>query len=168
MPSIMCNCRGLQSVPDEGVICLYEGIQHIPLYQMSGFYGKGSTIKQVGDIFSQPEMALLSCMVDFLGLEIDQAHLYKDIMDDIGDIHVEGFTYQWMDQYMEKYILRGDETYAVLSSLVDHGKQLFLITNSPFSFMEKRMEHMVGPNWCQLFDVVIVQVDKPSFFTDFS
>lgn len=34
------------------------------------------------DIFSLPEMALLSCVVDyFLGhsLEFDQAHLYKDV-----------------------------------------------------------------------------------------
>lgn len=36
---------------------------------------------------------------------------------------------------LEKYILKGDETFAVLSRLVDHGKQLFLITNSPFSFV---------------------------------
>lgn len=36
---------------------------------------------------------------------------------------------------LEKYILRGDETFAVLSRLVTHGKQLFLITNSPFSFV---------------------------------
>lgn len=35
----------------------------------------------------------------------------------------------------EKYILRGDETFAVLNRLVAHGKQLFLITNSPFSFV---------------------------------
>lgn len=34
--------RGLQPVPDEEVIDLYGGTQHIPLYQMSGFYGKVS------------------------------------------------------------------------------------------------------------------------------
>lgn len=138
--------RGLQPVPDEEVIDLYGGTQHIPLYQMSGFYGKvlapsntatgrgrqlsdlavgaltlvgwltqqvvslyqcpkghwssgrgavgiegllrwlfppqGPSIKQFMDIFSLPEMALLSCVVDhFLshGLEFDQAHLYKDV-----------------------------------------------------------------------------------------
>ncbi|XP_077915395.1 5'-nucleotidase domain-containing protein 2, partial [Halichoerus grypus] len=66
--------RGLQPVPDEEVIDLYGGTQHIPLYQMSGFYGKGPSIKQFMDIFSLPEMALLSCVVDhFLGhsLEFD-------------------------------------------------------------------------------------------------
>lgn len=35
--------RGLQPVPDEEVIDLYGGTQHIPLYQMSGFYGKVPT-----------------------------------------------------------------------------------------------------------------------------
>ncbi|XP_025771745.1 5'-nucleotidase domain-containing protein 2 [Puma concolor] len=161
--------RGLQPVPDEEVIDLYGGTQHIPLYQMSGFYGKGPSIKQFMDIFSLPEMALLSCVVDhFLshGLEFDQAHLYKDVTDAIRDVHVKGLMYQWIEQDMEKYILRGDETFAVLSRLVAHGKQLFLITNSPFSFVDKGMRHMVGPDWRQLFDVVIVQADKPSFFTD--
>lgn len=144
----VCPHRGLQPVPDEEVIDLYGGTQHIPLYQMSGFYGKvltlllpraahsvislwvlapweavptplhrlhpstsvrrqiqspwppelgfvglegllkqspppqGPSIKQFMDIFSLPEMALLSCVVDhFLGhgLEFDQAHLYKDV-----------------------------------------------------------------------------------------
>nr|XP_014334384.1 PREDICTED: 5'-nucleotidase domain-containing protein 2 [Bos mutus] len=161
--------RGLQPVPDEEVIELYGGTQHIPLYQMSGFYGKGPSIKQFMDIFSLPEMALLSCVVDhFLGhgLEFDQAHLYKDVTDAIRDVHVKGLMYQWIERDMEKYILRGDETFAVLSRLVAHGKQLFLITNSPFSFVDKGMRHMVGPDWRQLFDVVIVQADKPSFFTD--
>uniref|UniRef100_A0A8D1YDB7 5'-nucleotidase domain containing 2 n=1 Tax=Sus scrofa TaxID=9823 RepID=A0A8D1YDB7_PIG len=232
--------RGLQPVPDEEVIDLYGGTQHIPLYQMSGFYGKvltpsadaqssqlsdpavgaasleggahilvgspdpqtaclhscpktdseplvsradggaggvaesvvppqGPSIKQFMDIFSLPEMALLSCVVDhFLGhgLEFDQAHLYKDVTDAIRDVHVKGLMYQWIEQDMEKYILRGEETFAVLNRLVAHGKQLFLITNSPFSFVDKGMRHMVGPDWRQLFDVVIVQADKPSFFTD--
>lgn len=31
---------------------------------------------------------------------------------------------------------------------------------------DKGMRHMVGPDWRQLFDVVIVQADKPNFFTD--
>lgn len=113
----------------------------------------------------------------------------------------------------EKYILRGDETYAVLHRLASHGKKLFLITNSPFSFVwvppstkltelirdihagywfglwalsalhiictfrgcwltsffsslfrDKGMKYMVGKDWRDLFDIVIVQADKPHFF----
>lgn len=47
-----------------------------------------------------------------------------------------------------------------------HGKQLFLITNSPFSAMDKGMRHMAGPDWHQLFDIVIIQGEKPNFFTN--
>ncbi|KAJ7424778.1 5'-nucleotidase domain-containing protein 2-like protein [Willisornis vidua] len=65
--------RGLKPVPDEEVIELYGGTQHIPLYQMSDFYGK---------------------------------------------------------------------------------------------VLDKGMKHMVGKNWRDLFDMVIVQADKPNFFTD--
>lgn len=37
--------------------------------------------------------------------------------------------------FTDKFILRGEETDAVLHRLVSHGKKLFLITNSPFSFV---------------------------------
>lgn len=43
---------------------------------------QGPSIKQFMDIFSLPEMALLSCVVDYFlghGLEFDQVHLYKDV-----------------------------------------------------------------------------------------
>ncbi|CDQ77682.1 unnamed protein product [Oncorhynchus mykiss] len=79
-------------------------------------------------------------------------------------VHIKGYMYKWIMQDLEKYILRGDETYAVLHRLASHGKKLFLITNSPFSFVDKGMKYMVGKDWRDLFDIVIVQADKPHFF----
>ncbi|XP_048347071.1 5'-nucleotidase domain-containing protein 2 isoform X2 [Sphaerodactylus townsendi] len=161
--------QGLKPVPDEEVIEMYGGTQHIPLYQMSDFYGKGPSIKQFMDIFSLPEMTLLSSVTDYFmaqNIEYDQVHLYKDISDAIKDVHVKGMMYKWIEKDMEKYILHGDETYTVLNRLVSHNKKLFLITNSPFSFVDKGMNHMVGKDWRDLFDMVIVQAEKPSFFTD--
>jgi hypothetical protein len=75
---------------------------------------------------------------------------------------MKGLMKQWIEQDMEKYNLRGDEIFIALSLLVAHGKQLLLITNSPFSFVDKGMQHMVGTNFS---DVVIIQ-DNTSFFTD--
>ncbi|PKU30163.1 hypothetical protein llap_19533 [Limosa lapponica baueri] len=43
---------------------------------------------------------------------------------------------------------------------------MFLITNSPSSFVDKGMKFIVGKDWRDLFDVVIVQADKPNFFND--
>nr|XP_056719295.1 5'-nucleotidase domain-containing protein 2 isoform X2 [Euleptes europaea] len=161
--------QGLKPVPDEEVIEMYGGTQHIPLYQMSDFYGKGPSIKQFMDVFSLPEMTLLSSVTDYFmsqNIEYDQVHLYKDISDAIKDVHVKGTMYNWIEKDMEKYILHGNDTYTVLNRLVSHNKKLFLITNSPFSFVDKGMNYMVGKDWRDLFDMVIVQADKPSFFTD--
>ncbi|XP_066452421.1 5'-nucleotidase domain-containing protein 2 isoform X2 [Eleutherodactylus coqui] len=161
--------RGLKPVPDEEVIESYGGTPHIPLIEMSDFYGKGPTMKQFMDIFSLPEMTLISCVTDFFishGIDFDPAHLYKDTTDAIRDVHVKGMMYDWIEKDMEHYILHGEDIFAVLNRLVKHNKKLFLITNSPFSFVDKGMKHMVGKNWRDLFDVVIVRADKPAFFTD--
>ncbi|MGH0130076.1 UNVERIFIED_CONTAM: hypothetical protein FKN15_040914 [Acipenser sinensis] len=133
--------RGLKPVPDDEVIELYGGTHHIPLHQVSGFYGKGPKMKQFMDIFSIPEMTLLASANDFFisnNIDYDPVHLYKDVSDAIGNVHIKGYMYKWIMQDLEKYILRGDETYAVLQRLVTQGKKLFLITNSPFSFVPFR------------------------------
>ncbi|XP_073456384.1 5'-nucleotidase domain-containing protein 2-like [Aquarana catesbeiana] len=161
--------RGLKPVPDEEVMELYQGTHHIPLHQVSGFYGKGPAVKQYMDIFSLPEMTLLAVANDFFisnDIDYDPVHLYKDVTDAIRDVHVKGFMYKWIMADLEKYILRGEETYAVLHRLASQGKKLFLITNSPFSFVDKGMKYMVGKDWRDFFDVVIVQADKPNFFND--
>lgn len=54
----------------------------------------------------------------------------------------------------------------VLGLLV--GGVMLTLLNKLFCFAhrDKGMKHMVGKNWRELFDMVIVQADKPSFFTD--
>ncbi|CAN9516012.1 unnamed protein product [Ophioblennius macclurei] len=161
--------RGLSPVPDEEVMQLYGGTFHIPLQEDSGFYGKGPRVKQFMDIFSIPEMTLLAVANDFFitnDIEYDPVHLFKDISEAIGMVHLKGYMYKWVMQDLGKFIQRGEETDAVLHRLVSQGKKLFLITNSPFSFVDKGMTHMAGKKWRDFFDVVIVQADKPHFFTD--
>ncbi|XP_021030183.1 5'-nucleotidase domain-containing protein 3 [Mus caroli] len=163
--------RGLSVVPDEEVIDMYEG-SHVPLEQMSDFYGKsshGNTMKQFMDIFSLPEMTLLSCVNEhFLKNNIDYepVHLYKDVKDSIRDVHIKGIMYRAIEADIEKYICYADQTRAVLAKLAAHGKKMFLITNSPSSFVDKGMRYIVGKDWRDLFDVVIVQAEKPNFFND--
>ncbi|TNN74828.1 5'-nucleotidase domain-containing protein 2 [Liparis tanakae] len=161
--------RGLSPVSDEEVLQLFGGTYHVPLQQDSGFYGKGPKVKQFMDIFSIPEMTLLASANDFFitnGIDYDPVHLFKDISEAIGMVHLKGYMYKWVMEDLDKFILRGEETDAVLHRLVKHGKKMFLITNSPFSFVDKGMTYMVGKNWRDFFDVVIVQAEKPHFFTD--
>lgn len=163
--------RGFDVVPDSEVIEMYQG-SHVPLEQMSDFYGKsseGNTLKQFMDIFSLPEMALLSCVNDYFlknNIDYEPVHLYKDVKDAIRDVHVKGLMYRAVEADIERYIRYGEKTRAVLAKLANHGKKMFLITNSPSSFVDKGMHFIVGKDWRDLFDVVIVQADKPNFFND--
>ncbi|XP_067906403.1 5'-nucleotidase domain-containing protein 3 [Heterodontus francisci] len=163
--------RGLSPVPDEQVIEMYEGT-HVPLEQMSDFYGKSShgfTMKQFMDIFSLPELTLLSCVNDYFikqNIDFEPVYLYKDVKEVIRDVHVKGILYRAVEQDIEKYISHEEKTGAVLGRLIDSGKRLFLITNSPFSFVDKGMQYIVGNDWRDLFDIIIVQAEKPAFFND--
>ncbi|KAI7812020.1 putative 5'apos-nucleotidase domain-containing protein 3, partial [Triplophysa rosa] len=163
--------RGLNPVPDKEVSAMYEG-SHVPLEIMSDFYGKsshGQTMKQFMDIFSLPEMTLLSCVNDYFmkhNIDYEPVHLYKDVKEAIGDVHVRGIMYRAVEADIEKYICYGEQTHAVLRKLSRNGKKMFLITNSPFDFVDRGMNYIVGKDWRDLFDVVIVQADKPGFFND--
>ncbi|RXN19614.1 5 -nucleotidase domain-containing 3-like protein [Labeo rohita] len=163
--------RGLNPVPEKEVIAMYEG-SHVPLEIMSDFYGKsshGHTMKQFMDIFSLPEMTLLSCVNDYFmkhNIDYEPVHLYKDVKEAIGDVHVRGIMYRAVEADIEKYICYGEQTHAVLQKLSRNGKKMFLITNSPFDFVDRGMNYIVGKDWRDLFDVVIVQADKPGFFND--
>uniref|UniRef100_A0AAQ5YS26 5'-nucleotidase domain containing 3 n=1 Tax=Amphiprion ocellaris TaxID=80972 RepID=A0AAQ5YS26_AMPOC len=164
--------RGLQPVSDEEVIAMYEGC-HVPLEIMSDFYGKsshGHTMKQFMDIFSLPEMTLLSCVNDFFmkhNIDYEPVHLYKDVkVNSIRDVHVKGIMYRAVEADIDKYICYGEQSQAVLKKLSAHGKKMFLITNSPFDFVDRGMSYIVGKDWRDLFDVVIVHADKPGFFND--
>ncbi|XP_051916575.1 5'-nucleotidase domain-containing protein 3-like isoform X1 [Hippocampus zosterae] len=163
--------RGLHPVPDEEVVAMYDGC-HVPLEIMSDFYGKsshGHSMKQFMDIFSLPEMSLLSCVNDFFmkhNIDYEPVHLHKDVKEAIRDVHVKGIMYRAVEADIGKYICYGEQSHAVLKKLREHGKKMFLITNSPFDFVDRGMSYIVGSDWRDLFDVVIVQADKPGFFND--
>uniref|UniRef100_F1SRK2 5'-nucleotidase domain containing 3 n=1 Tax=Sus scrofa TaxID=9823 RepID=F1SRK2_PIG len=156
--------RGLSVVPDEEVIEMYEG-SHVPLEQMSDFYGKsshGNTMKQFMDIFSLPEMTLLSCVNEhFLKNNIDYepVHLYKDVKDSIRDVHIKGIMYE-----RSKQILVRSRCYQKFARIVNPFN--VRLTWLACCSRDKGMRYIVGKDWRDLFDVVIVQAEKPNFFND--
>ncbi|KAM7396933.1 hypothetical protein PAMP_019936 [Pampus punctatissimus] len=149
--------------------------EYIPNFAVRGLHydvqksSHGHTMKQFMDIFSLPEMTLLSCVNDFFmrhNIDYEPVHLYKDVKEAIRDVHVKGIMYRAVEADIEKYICYGEQSHAVLKKLSEHGKKMFLITNSPFDFVDRGMNYIVGKDWRDLFDIVIVQADKPSFFND--
>uniref|UniRef100_A0AAZ3Q9W4 Uncharacterized protein n=1 Tax=Oncorhynchus tshawytscha TaxID=74940 RepID=A0AAZ3Q9W4_ONCTS len=150
---IQLGTVGLNPVPDE-VLRLCGATHHVPLHQFCYY---GYRMKQFMNIFSIPEMTLLAVANDFFisnDIEYDPEHLIKDVSEAIGMVHIKGYMYKWIMQ--------------------DLGEQCWILfvmsSQTTFLFyackMDKGMRFMVGKDWRDFFDRVIVQADKPHFFND--
>uniref|UniRef100_A0A4W3I245 5'-nucleotidase domain containing 3 n=1 Tax=Callorhinchus milii TaxID=7868 RepID=A0A4W3I245_CALMI len=151
--------RGLSPVSDEEILEMYEGT-HVPLEQMSDFYGKVKMKLAHGFALPEIEPRSLACEASALTTDL-QDSTYGGVQCKMKCTNFDIFYFK-----SEKYISHGEKTCRVLTKLINNGKKLFLITNSPFSFVDKGMQYIVGKDWRDLFDIVIVQADKPTFFND--
>ncbi|GCC41534.1 hypothetical protein chiPu_0025935, partial [Chiloscyllium punctatum] len=58
-------------------------------------------MKQFMDIFSLPELTLLSCVNDYFikqNIDFEPVYLYKDVKEVIRDVHVKGILYGAVEQ----------------------------------------------------------------------
>lgn len=91
--------------------------------------------------------------------------LFYDVQNAVGSIHPvihNMFNETNIGIYLEKY----PELPMFLQRLKDADKKMFIVTNSPFKFLDVGMQYMLGGEWQKYFDVVIVQARKPKFFTE--
>lgn len=66
--------------------------------------------------------------------------------------------------FQETYFEENTRLKPFLTRLRNANKQLFLITNSAFWYVDRGMTYLLGSNWQEFFDIVICQARKPSFF----
>ena len=66
--------------------------------------------------------------------------------------------------FTEAYFEENKRLKPCLERLLDANKQLFLITNSSFWYVDRGMTYLLGKEWREFFDVIICQARKPSFF----
>jgi len=167
-----CVYRGLTPVPDEEVLRLYNN-RYIPINYLEGnrdnpFYRGSSAMAQLADLFSVPEMSLLCNITEYFVQNHIDYHpdiLFRDVKSSINSIH------PMMHQTIvkgnaEDYLESDPQLRTFFERLNQAGKKLFLVTNSPFIFVDKGMSYLMGEDWRDVFDVVIVQARKPKFFTD--
>lgn len=160
--------RGLTPVPDDEVLRLYKN-RIIPIAYVEG--GKNpdhkSKMIQLADLFSVPEMGLLCNVAEYFEKQKIDYHpeiLFRDVKNSVQTCHpiMHGIVSKNVKDFIEPNLnLR-----KLLERLTNADKQLFLVTNSPYNFVNKGMGMLVGEDWKDLFDVVIVQARKPRFFTD--
>ncbi|KAJ1519137.1 hypothetical protein ONE63_011257 [Megalurothrips usitatus] len=160
--------RGLTPLSDEEVLKLYKS-RTIPLaYVESGKSGDvSSKMVQLADLFSVPEMSLLCNVLNYFQenqIDFHPEILFSDVKTSVQ--HSHPIMHRLVEANVSEYLELNPDIQKLFERLRENGKKLFLITNSPYNFVNSGMSLLVGKDWPELFDVVIVQARKPRFFTD--
>jgi len=161
--------RGRQELNSWDVVNNYAGT-HLPVDQISrGTRRNGAYIHQLIDLFSLPFMGLLTNVIEYLyqnQISYDAEYVFNDCEKATQAVHYRGAMYDAIINDLEMYLPSNPGCGEFLEKLKKSGKKVFMITNSSFNFVDKGMKHLVGPDWRDLFDVIVTDARKPQFFND--
>ncbi|KRT84904.1 hypothetical protein AMK59_809, partial [Oryctes borbonicus] len=161
--------RGLTPLSDEEVLRLYKN-RIMPIAYVEGNMRDGRTnsaMIQLADLFSVPEIGLLCNVTDYFEKNHVDYHpeiLFRDVRASLIDAHL--VMHKIVPENVEHYLEPNKNLRLFLERLRNANKKLFVVTNSPYKFVNKGMDFLIGSDWKTFFDVIIVQARKPRFFTD--
>ncbi|KAI5078623.1 hypothetical protein GOP47_0006294 [Adiantum capillus-veneris] len=161
--------------------CCYFGRRKVEEPEIEAVYGG----KRIGaehmpnlvalmDLFCLSEVCLISDVIHHFvetNTDFDASYVYEDVKRSIEFVHKSGFLHQKILEEPAKYLVKSQGVVQMLRNLKNSGKSLFLLTNSPFPFVDGGMKYMFeedttsGGSWRELFDFVIALADKPNFYT---
>ena len=121
----------------------------------------------VNDLFALSEACLLADVVQLAidaNIPFDPASLGQDVSRAIGFVHKSGNLHETIAEEPERFIHPVPGLRELLQRCRASGKQLFLLTNSPLSFVDKGLRFLYGDDWRETFDAVVISADKPSFY----
>nr|XP_011462310.1 PREDICTED: 5'-nucleotidase domain-containing protein DDB_G0275467 isoform X1 [Fragaria vesca subsp. vesca] len=138
--------------------------------------GRDQAASLVGlmDFFCFSEACLIADIVQYFvdaKLEFDACYIYQDVNRAIQHVHRTGLVHRGILSDPHRYLVKNGQLLHFLKMLREKGKKLFLLTNSPYYFVDGGMrfllEDSLGLNdsWRELFDVVIAKANKPDFYT---
>lgn len=143
------------------------GTRHIGRDQARGLVG-------LMDFFCFSEACLIADIVQHFidaQLEFDASYVYQDVNRTIQHVHRSGLVHKGILSDPHRYLVKNGELLHFLRMLKEKGKKLFLLTNSPYYFVDGGMRFMLEDSlgkqdsWRELFDVVIAKANKPEFYT---
>jgi HAD superfamily 5'-nucleotidase-like hydrolase len=165
-----CVLHGRESVNKQEVIKAYDGVRISPTY--SKLY-----LKQMCDMFSLPESQLYADVIQTFkdsGAELAPQHIYDDVQAVLTHLHGSGFLHDMIMDDPARHLLHNPNLYPYLKRLKDNDKRIFLLSNSPYKFIDVGIRHALAncgapqdvvDNWVCLFDFVICSSRKPDWFT---
>jgi HAD superfamily 5'-nucleotidase-like hydrolase len=86
--------------------------------------------------------------------------------------HRDGSIKDVVRKNLDQYIIKDPDVVKGLERFKTHGKKLFVVTNSDYSYSKLLLDYAITPflkehkSWTELFDYVITSSMKPRFFID--
>ncbi|CAF1147881.1 unnamed protein product [Adineta steineri] len=157
--------HGMRQVSDQEVIDAHHGTK-LSVEEV-GYLGMTSNMFQYVDIFTIPEITILRDVIQFFidnSIPFAAEYVHYDVREAVGAFHKSGIMHQLVGQDAETYFEENSRLRPFLQRLRDANKQLFLITNSAYWYVNRGMTSLLGAKWQDFFDIVICQARKPSFF----
>jgi len=128
----------------------------------------------VDTLFHLPEVYLFLCVVGVLERSgqkrSDYTQVYDDVREMIDEAHRDGSLKSVITANLDHYIRLDTEMRTVLEEFRRGGKKLFLLTNSDWAYADALLRHLLErgrgapSHWSEIFDLVVVEAKKPSFF----
>ncbi|KAJ8438817.1 hypothetical protein Cgig2_023851 [Carnegiea gigantea] len=90
----------------------------------------------------QPKGYIVQHFVDEK-LEFDASYVYQDVNHAIQHVHKSGLAHWKIISDPQRYLVKNGQLFHFLKMLREHGKKLFLLTNSPYYFVDGGMSFLL-------------------------
>lgn len=95
-----------------------------------------------------------------------------DLLSSVDTVHAAGHLKRYIAQHLPDYIHQDPNLVKGLKQYIQHGKKIFIVTNSDYAYTKLLLDYAINPfleageHWSDLFEYVITLSDKPRFFYD--
>jgi HAD superfamily 5'-nucleotidase-like hydrolase len=155
--------------------CAYLGKERLSLDQLRSLYGgthvrdpHSRSLRSLDDHFSLAEACLLAECIHYFrshGYSFAPEFIHQDVTEAVRRVHVTGALHQELVSRLPYYLHRDEPLRDFMRSAQAQGKQSFILTNSPYWFVDAGLRYIIGDDWNDFFDIVITRANKPTFFT---
>lgn len=95
-----------------------------------------------------------------------------DVLNVLDEAHRDGSLKDTVKTDLDRFIIKDPDLVAGLEKFKQHGKKIFIVTNSDFHYTKLLLEYAINPflknhkSWLDLFEIVITSAQKPRYFYD--
>jgi HAD superfamily 5'-nucleotidase-like hydrolase len=141
-----------------------------------GHTQSSATFHHFVDLFCMPEISLFASIIQYFidqNINFTSEYIFKDIRESVDILHRSNSIHAVIAQSIDDYLFTTEQSamekkntvLEFIHRLYKYDKKIFLITNSPFWFVNIGMQNLCGSDWMKYFDLIICSARKPYFFT---